>query len=76
MAARGSIPNAYFNSNGFPVTAGATYTVRFAARVSPGSRDSGQFVLIWGIPEQCRRTIPFAAAWSLTKPLDSECPAR
>ena len=63
MIAGGPVPGAYVNSLGFPVTAGATYTVTFAARVSPASRDSGQFVLIWGTPEQSRRAIPFTPAW-------------
>ena len=67
MKAARPIPQAYVNSLGFPVTAGTTYKVTFAARVSPASRASGQFVLIWSpseqFQEQSRRTIAFAPAW-------------
>ena len=67
IMAGGPRPGAYVNSLGFPVTAGATYTVTFAARISPASRASGQFVLIWSnaeqFQEQSRRTIPFTPAW-------------
>ena len=67
IMAGGPRPSAYVNSLGFTVTAGATYTVTFAARVAPASRASGQFVLIWSnseqLQEQSRRAIPFTPAW-------------
>ena len=67
MKAAGPTPRAYVNSLSFPVTAGATYKVTFGARVSPASRASGQFVLIWSTAgnfrEESRQAIPFAPAW-------------
>jgi hypothetical protein len=60
MVAGGPTAHAYVNSAAFSVTAGTTYTVTFAARVSPASRASGQFVLILdATQEQSRRSLAF-----------------
>ena len=66
MRADRPIRRGWVNSPHFTVTAGATYTVTFAARVSPKSRASGEFALVWGTGGEqwvSSRKIPFAPAW-------------
>ncbi|MBI4673619.1 MAG: Ig-like domain repeat protein [Chloroflexi bacterium] len=55
---------AAINSSQFPVSAGATYTVTFSARVSPVSAGSGYFDLIFLKPsnEGTRKQIPLKTA--------------
>lgn len=48
---------ASINSSAFPVTAGADYTLTFAARVAPASACSGYFTLIFsGASGEVQRT--------------------
>jgi len=55
--------SAAINSARFPVTAGETYTLTFAARVSPRSVGSGYFDLVFlAPPEIMRETIPLRPA--------------
>ena len=55
---------AAINSSDFPVTPGARFTVTFAARVSPASKGSGYFDVVFLGPSQevWRGTVNLAAA--------------